>query len=69
MRLYESKYAVCPFYRGEESTAIFCEGPVERTSVKMIFPSRESKVEYRRTYCEAMSCWCVYGDSLITGYK
>ena len=68
MKRYESKYAVCPFYRGEESVSIFCEGPADGSSAKIIFCSRESKLDYRRTYCEAMSCCCAYGRSLYNSY-
>lgn len=69
MKRYESKYVVCPFYRGEESVAIFCEGPADGASAKIIFGSHEGKIEYRHTYCEAMSCCCAYGRSLAATYK
>ena len=65
----ESKYVVCPFYRGEESVSIYCEGPVDGSAAKMVFGSAAGKLEYRRKYCETMSCFCAYGESLAGTYK
>ncbi len=69
MRRFESKYVVCPFYRGEESVSICCEGPVEGSLAKMVFGSAAGKLEYRRRYCETMSCFCAYGEALTSSYK
>ncbi|MBO4216351.1 MAG: hypothetical protein J5940_00245 [Clostridia bacterium] len=68
MRKTESKYAVCPFYHGEEGFAICCEGPADGSTVKMYFGSLRDKLEYRRRYCETMACFCAYGEALMRLY-
>ena len=47
-RHYESSAALCPFYRGEEATQIFCEG-VGGATLRLEFI--KSARDYKAKYC------------------
>ena len=52
MRHKDSKYAVCPFYRGVDKQKIYCEGLVPQDSIIIAFASESKKKEYVRNYCD-----------------
>lgn len=54
MAYYESKYAVCPFYRRNETNRIVCEGVDETNTINLVFTSRSEWREYEKTYCNIM---------------
>ena len=48
-RHYESTQALCPFYKGEERTTIYCEGVAPGTTIMLAF-GRDAK-DYKRVFC------------------
>lgn len=69
MKAFVSKEVVCPFYRKETATAVFCEGVEEDTSIKLIFPSTQKKDEYRYRCCKAWKSKCRIAQMLADKYK
>lgn len=56
--VYESTSALCPFYRGEVSCSVVCEGVTDRSSVKLTFVRSEDQKQhlYRFCYNDFNSC-------------
>ena len=48
-RHYESTEARCPFYRGEETMTIYCEGIQDGGTVQLAF-GRDAK-DYKAAFC------------------
>lgn len=65
---YQSSAAQCPFYVGEESRYIFCEGIAPDITLRLSFGRKAA--EYRDTFCcgewkeclIAKALWQKYGD-------
>ncbi len=49
-RHYESSLALCPFYRMEEKTAIWCEGPFD-SALQLTFDTEADKAAQRERRC------------------
>ena len=52
---------VCPFYLGETGKSISCEGMIDGTRARNVFPSSEVKMRYMQERCYshayARRCW------------
>lgn len=48
-RHYESTQAVCPFYRGEDKTTIYCEGIEPGVTIALAF-GKDAK-DYKQVFC------------------
>lgn len=48
---YESVCAVCPYYKGESTFKLICEGLYPRSNLHMTFPSGAEKERHRDIYC------------------
>ena len=51
IRLYESKYAVCPYYHRHESNRICCEGTSENNTLNLVFYDQKKMIAYSKHYC------------------
>lgn len=47
---YSAK-AICPFYRHEAPSVIYCDGAVEMTVLHLAFASRSDCTNYKKRYC------------------
>ena len=70
----DSKFARCPFFRGEDPQKIYCEGVQKGTAIHLAFASRTEKKQYGERYCNKCFTACrVFrmNDSLYDefGYK
>lgn len=54
MQRYESKYVVCPFYHGEKSLILYCEGINEDTTLMYAFLRGADMRGYKVKYCCSM---------------
>lgn len=54
MKLRDSTYAQCPFYKGHIQGVICCEGPVEGSVLRLSFASCQLQADHRRGFCEKM---------------
>lgn len=52
MAKYKSSYVRCPFYKGENSQSIHCEGISDENTIHMIFSPANGKNAYRKKVCE-----------------
>ena len=52
-RYYESSAALCPYYRGEIATAVFCEGTEAGSTIRLAFPGGRPAKEHKCKYCRA----------------
>lgn len=69
-KVYESAYAVCPFYKHEKYTSIYCEGLVEGTNTCHTFPSAAEYKAHKARYCYSMQCEdCPHHQALTKAYK
>lgn len=52
---------ICPFYLGETSQSISCEGMIDGVRARNVFPTAEAKGAYMQTRCYshayARRCW------------
>ena len=51
---YDSKYAVCPFYRKNGINRICCEGVEENNTLNVVFETTREMVDYEKCYCDDM---------------
>ena len=66
MRHYESKSAVCPFYRKESKQKIYCEGVTDGNSIHMAFDSPTSMQDYLWCYCYTNKYkYCLIANTLL----
>ena len=49
--MYESKYAVCPYYHRHESNRICCEGTSENNTLNLVFYDQKKMIAYSKHYC------------------
>lgn len=52
--------AICPFYKHETPSTIYCEGVADLTVIHLAFADRSDAAAYKRKYCRAG-----YSDCLI----
>ncbi len=52
MRLMESKWAICPFYKGHTAQVIHCEGLVEGAATHLAFGYPADARDHRYRYCD-----------------
>lgn len=57
MKKRQSKFAKCPFYRGETEKTVSCESAICQISTIQIFQSPKQKTEYEKDYCYTIKCW------------
>ena len=70
LKRYESKYAVCPFYKSEDPMKIYCEGVEDGTSIHLaFFSSSIEKKQYCRRYCQSNYCDCLIAKALFSKYE
>ncbi|MCI8611045.1 MAG: hypothetical protein HFE66_03890 [Clostridiales bacterium] len=69
MKRYESKSAICPFYKSEDPMKIYCEGVEDGTSIHLaFFSSSITKKQYCRRYCQDKYCDCRIAKMLTQKY-
>ena len=49
--IYESTSALCPFYRGEISCSVICEGVTDRSSVRLTFVRSADAKQHLYKFC------------------
>lgn len=64
-RHYESSAAVCPFYNGEETTDLFCDGFSPGMSINLSFKSEKSAKRIKAQYCRAHWNSCPLAQMLV----
>ncbi len=57
-RHYESSAAVCPFYHGEETTDLFCDGFSPGMSINLSFTSENAAKKIKLRYCRSNWTQC-----------
>jgi hypothetical protein len=50
-KYHESIKAICPVYKHESSSMIYCEGPGDTSTIHLAFSTRSSAYEYKVKYC------------------
>lgn len=63
-RYYESSAAVCPFYRGEQTTAQFCDGFRPGMTIKISFKDEKGAKTVKHKYCRASWAECPLAKAL-----
>jgi hypothetical protein len=53
--MYESKYAVCPYYHRHESNRICCEGVDNTNTINLVFVAAKDLKAYGERYCNSIS--------------
>lgn len=48
---YVSPTAICPYYRSQKGSVIYCEGVEENSSIHVAFGDPKNKDEYQRRCC------------------
>jgi hypothetical protein len=68
-RHYVSYEAACPFYKGEDKNAIYCEGIVEESTVKNAFGSVAAAEACKRRLCCGKWETCPLAKALSAKYE
>ena len=68
-RIKESVFAKCPFYGGETSCQIACEGVIEGTNVRTSFKSHVPKRKHTRIYCTRAYTECALYKAIYRKYE
>ncbi len=55
MRIQESSWAKCPFYKGHTHQVIHCEGAVARAATHLAFATPDGQKDHRAHFCERMA--------------
>ena len=71
-RQYESSEALCPFYKMEEGSQIWCDGPNECTHITLSFREHPDAVKHKKHFCRcfwtkcplAVMNWSLYEDTV-----
>lgn len=48
----------CPFYRRIEGRSLCCEGPWQKTGVRVSFPGQRAMTEHMQRLCQGRFCQC-----------
>jgi hypothetical protein len=54
----DSKLVKCPFFKGQDTLKLFCEGIQPNSSIILSFISRGEKDAYRIRYCQQCYRYC-----------
>lgn len=65
-RHYESSAAVCPFYNGEGTTNLFCDGFSPGMSINLSFKDEKGARKIKERYCRSEWMSCPLAKLLIT---
>lgn len=68
-RHYESSAAVCPFYRGEENTELFCDGFSPGMSINLNFTSEDRARKIKLKYCRWRWQDCPLAKTLTSAHN
>ena len=66
---YNSRYAICPFYKNDDDLHILCEGVYPDTSVKHIFRRKQDKDIAFCAYCCCAWKKCPLAKAINEEYK
>lgn len=58
MKKYISTKAVCPFYKYEKKSVIYCEGVFEGSVIHLAFSRPSVCFNYKKTYCKENYAAC-----------
>ena len=56
-RHYESSAACCPYYNGEETLKLFCDGFEPGMTLHVKFQSERGARRHKARYCRSMNDW------------
>ena len=59
----ENAYVLCPYYKYESQSVIYCEGNEDDSSIHMAFSSSTQRKQYEKQFCQ--QCWkdCLIADA------
>lgn len=66
---FESRHAVCPFYRAEESRGVICEGLFDKSIIRTTFDTKEGKVQHANMHCYGDYKSCALAKMLFRKYE
>lgn len=59
-----SKYAICDFYKHEDTQVIYCEGVQEGSVIHLAFANKTDAKKYKMDYCRKDYKKCPIADML-----
>lgn len=68
-RHYESSAAVCPFYKMEDTTDLFCDGFSPGMSINLNFTSERAATRFKLRYCRHQWQNCPLAKTLTQCYN
>ena len=68
-RHYESSAAVCPFYNGEETTDLFCDGFSPGMSIHLSFKNSAAAKKVKHRYCRLRWQDCPLAKTLLNTHR
>lgn len=69
MGRYISNEVQCPFYVSEDDYRIRCEGLSKGMHTHMVFPTPQSKIAYKKRYCDTKYKDCLLCKTLYRKYE
>lgn len=64
-----SSKAICPFYRHEEVSVVYCDGVQDGSVVHLAFANRSDARCYKKSFCQKEYEHCYIYDMLIKVYE
>lgn len=58
----------CPYYKGEESQVLFCEGVQRGTAIHLAFDENENLKGYKNSFCKRCYNRCLIAEMLNRKY-
>ena len=64
MKRFHDVMAKCPYYNGEETQKIICEGVKEGSAIHLAFDTAQNRRGYKKCFCNKLWCSCLIADML-----
>lgn len=58
----------CPYYKGEESQMIFCEGVEDGSKLHLAFNTSNNRRDYKNRFCKGCYNKCLIAEMLNRKY-
>lgn len=68
---YAARYVKCPFYRGNDSNSIVCEGLNKGNTIHIVYKSKAEKKNHMDRHCDSIEgcCHCRVYQMLYKKYE
>lgn len=66
---YSDTKVLCPYYKHENPSVIFCESPISNTVLHLAFANRTKAMEHKNAFCRGCYEKCLLGRWISEYYE